>query len=80
MTPEQVTALVKDIDPGAKLEGDEQVLRNPQRNDKSRGSFKINLDTRLWSDFAINKGGPDAVSFWAYCNGIPYDQAAEDLD
>jgi hypothetical protein len=79
VTPEQIESLVKEIDPKAKLEGDELVLLNPQRRDRTRKSFKINRVSGIWKDFAAGKGGADVVGFWAYCKGIPYDQAAKEL-
>jgi len=60
--------------PGGKMEGREYVALNPTRPDSSTGSFKINLDTGLWSDFAeehIAKGG-DAVSFVSYLLGAAH--------
>jgi len=33
-------------------EGNEWVARNPQRNDKNPGSFKFNIISGLWADFA----------------------------
>lgn|GEM_PF-6131669 len=79
LTPEQVEILVREIDPGFKREGDELVLLNPQRQDGSRGSFKINRISQKWSDFATSKKGANAVSFWAYCKGIPNSKAAKEL-
>jgi hypothetical protein len=38
--------------PDGRREGREWVARNPTRNDKRLGSFKINLQTGQWSDFA----------------------------
>ena len=35
-----------------KIEGNELVMLNPRRTDWELGSFKFNLETGLWADFA----------------------------
>lgn len=52
--------------PDGKREGHEYVALNPMRADSKPGSFKINLNTGLWSDFATSDAGGDAVSLYAY--------------
>jgi hypothetical protein len=52
--------------PDGRREGAEWVARNPTRNDGRRGSFKINLHTGCWSDFATGDRGGDLVSLGAY--------------
>lgn len=52
--------------PDGRLEGHEWVAINPKRADRRRGSFKINLRTGRWSDFATGDGGHDLVSLAAY--------------
>ena len=56
--------------PGGRFEGEEYVVKNPRRPDKHAGSFKINVKTGVWSDFACQDiGGGDPVSLYAYiCN------------
>lgn len=51
--------------------GSEWVARNPRRADRRLGSFKINLRTGRWGDFATNDHGGDLISLAAYlfCNG-----------
>jgi hypothetical protein len=51
--------------PGGKFEGREYVVRNPTRNDKRPGSFKVNRDTGQWADFATGDKGADLVSLVA---------------
>lgn len=46
--------------------GAEWVALNPTRADSKAGSFSINLNTGLWSDFATGDGGADLVSLCAY--------------
>src|SRR5579862_3341744 len=52
--------------PGGKTEGNEYVARNPRRADKNLGSFKINLRTGHWCDFATGERGGDVISLAAY--------------
>lgn len=58
--------LVEQWCPDGEKSGDEWVARNPTRNDKTRGSFKINLKTGVWSDFSTGENGKDPVSLYAY--------------
>jgi hypothetical protein len=39
--------------------GREWIVRNPTRNDDTPGSFKVNLHTGLWADFATGDKGGD---------------------
>src|SRR4051812_4648618 len=55
-------SLLKRWLPGGKLEGCEYVARNPRRADRHFGSFKVNLQTGLWADFATRDRGSDPVS------------------
>lgn len=52
--------------PEGKREGSEWVSTNPTRSDNHPGSFKINLNTGKWSDFATGDKGGDLVSLYAY--------------
>lgn len=52
--------------PGGRLEGREWVARNPKRADHSAGSFKVNLSTGAWSDFATGDRGGDLISLAAF--------------
>ena len=51
---------------GGKREGHEYVALNPNRSDSTSGSFKINLNTGAWADFAIDVKGGDLVALVAY--------------
>jgi hypothetical protein len=68
--------------PGGKFDGREYVVRNPTRSDKNPGSFKINLQTGKWADWADNsdkaKGG-DLTSLYAYINGVSQGEAALEI-
>jgi hypothetical protein len=52
--------------PGGRIEGREYVVRNPKRHDRRPGSFKINLVTGRWADFASGERGGDPISLAAY--------------
>lgn len=52
--------------PDGKRNGHEWIARNPTRNDKTIGSFAINLNTGKWADFASGDEGGDLVSLYAY--------------
>src|SRR5262249_33906438 len=52
--------------PGGRFLGQEYVVRNPLRDDQHPGSFKINVRSGVWKDFATNDGGGDLVSLAAY--------------
>lgn len=58
--------LVRRWCPDGEPSGNEWVARNPRRNDKTRGSFKINTKSGVWSDFASGENGKDPVSLYAY--------------
>jgi hypothetical protein len=45
-------AVLKRLIPGGKILGHEYVALNPTRNDRRPGSFKINIRTGRWADFA----------------------------
>jgi hypothetical protein len=43
--------------PDGRREGREWVAINPTRSDAKKGSFKVNLNTGAWSDFATGGAG-----------------------
>jgi putative DNA primase/helicase len=59
--------------------GDEWVTRNPTRQDAHLGSFKVNLRTGEWADFATEEKGTDLVSVFAYLNHLSQGEAAKRL-
>ena len=65
--------------PSGRLDGDEWVARNPQRQDRRLGSFKINLNTGKWADFATGDRGTDLVSLSAFVTGKSQREAAINL-
>jgi hypothetical protein len=62
--------------PEGRREGQEWVCRNPTRADRSPGSFKVNLRTGRWADFATGDKGGDAISLAAYLFGLSQSEAA----
>ena len=62
--------------PDGRREGQEWVARNPKRSDRRLGSFKINLKTGQWADFATGDKGGDVISFAAYLHGLSQPAAA----
>src|SRR5690349_3595847 len=65
--------------PGGRVEGREYVVRNPKRRDQRPGSFKINLDTGRWADFASGDRGGDPISLAAFLAGCSQIEAAHRL-
>ncbi|MEK6704328.1 MAG: hypothetical protein AABZ06_00920 [Bdellovibrionota bacterium] len=71
--------LVVDWLPQGRREGHEWVALNPHRNDHRLGSFKINLNTGRWADFASGDRGGDPVSLYAYLFQVRQGEAAKRL-
>lgn len=65
--------------PEGRAQGGEYVARNPRRADRHLGSFRINLQTGRWADFATGDKGGDVVSLAAYLAGLSQREAAERL-
>ena len=59
--------------------GREYVARNPTRTDRKPGSFRINMQTGKWADFATGDKGGDVVSLAAYLSGTGQGEAAHSL-
>lgn len=65
--------------PRGRIDGEEYVALNPRRADRRLGSFKINLRTGRWADFATGDSGGDPVSLAAYLAGCGQAEAARRL-
>ena len=63
--------------PDGKIVGNELTALNPTRNDSKPGSFKINIKSGVWSDFATGDSGSDPVSLFAYLNGVSQLESAK---
>jgi DNA primase len=59
-------ALVKEWLPAGRAAGPEWTALNPRRHDTRPGSFRVNLDSGRWADFATGERGGDPVSLYAY--------------
>ena len=65
--------------PDGRVNGREYEARNPRRNDRHLGSFRVNLRTGKWADFAIGVSGGDPVSLAAYLFALSQADAARRL-
>ena len=66
--------------PDGRRVGREWSARNPLRMDRRPGSFKVNLKTGKWADFALpDARGGDPVSLAAYLSGCSQSEAARSL-
>jgi len=63
--------------PNGKVVGNEYVALNPTRHDKKLGSFRINMLTGKWADFATGDKGGDLISLYAYLFDCGQLQAAK---
>lgn len=62
--------------PDGRREGAEWIARNPRRADDRLGSFKVNMHTGAWSDFATGDAGGDLIALAAYLFGLKQGEAA----
>jgi hypothetical protein len=65
--------------PGGRREDREYVALNPTRRDRHLGSFRINMRTGRWADFATGDRGGDPISLAAYLLHLTQREAAEKL-
>jgi len=65
--------------PDGRREGHEWVARNPRRADRRLGSFRVNMNTGKWADFATDDRGGDVVALAAYLAGTGQAEAARNL-
>jgi len=75
----RLEALCADLTKNGRRIGDEFVAPNPTRVDRTPGSFKINIKSGRWADFATGDCGGDAVSLYAYIKNIKQMEAAKEL-
>lgn len=59
-------AIARRLLPQGRVEGHEYVALNPKRADSGLGSFKINITTGKWADFATGDKGGDVIALYAY--------------
>ncbi len=65
--------------PDARVTNGELVARNPTRADRRAGSFKVNVRSGKWADFATSHRGTDPVSLVAYLCGTNQVEGARRL-
>lgn len=65
--------------PDGRREGNEWKALNPTRADSKVGSFSVNITSGIWADFATGDRGGDAISLYAYINGLEQGPAAREL-
>jgi len=69
-------AILRRMLPDGQVKGSEYIARNPKRADHHLGSFKVNILTGKWADFAIGISGGDIASLVAYVLSISQSDAA----
>ena len=72
-------SLLPDLVPKGLFDGDEYIVKNPSRADKSLGSFSINFRDGMWSDFATGAKGGDIISWFAHASGLSQGEAARQI-
>lgn len=72
-------AILNRFAPGGTIRSGEWEGRNPRRADRRPGSFKVNIHTGRWSDFATGDSGGDPVSLVAYLAGLSQVEAGRRL-
>lgn len=65
--------------PDGRREGREWVARNPRRADRKPGSFKVNLVTGRWGDFATGERGGDMIALAAFLFTLNLGDAARSV-
>ena len=71
--------IIRELLPEGRLVGREWVTLNPTRHDRHAGSFRINIQTGCWADFATDDRGGDVISLAAYLQGCSQIDAARGL-
>ena len=65
--------------PLGRMVGNEWLVLNPRRADRNPGSFKINVTTGRWADFATGDSGGDLISLRAYLLDCSQAEAARSI-
>jgi hypothetical protein len=65
--------------PDGEQQGAEWIALNPRRDDCNPGSFKVNLRSGRWADFATGDRGSDVISLAAFLFNISQIKAARQL-
>ena len=72
-------AICQRVLPGGRVVGGEYEVRNPKRPDRTPGSFRVNLRTGRWADFATGDKGGDLISLVAWRFDVTQLEAARRL-
>ena len=72
-------AILNRLAPGGTIRAGEWEGRNPRRADRKPGSFKVNMRSGRWADFATGDSGGDPVSLVAFLTGLGQAEAARKL-
>ena len=73
-------SILRELLPNGMIIGNEYTARNPRRADRNVGSFKVNLRSGKWADFAVSGAvGGDVISLVAYLNDCSQSAAARQL-
>ena len=72
-------AICQRVLPGGRVVGREYEVRNPKRPDRMPGSFRVNLRTGRWADFATGDRGGDLISLVAWRFDVTQLEAARRL-
>jgi len=75
----RLPALLRHWLPSGCLKGREWIALNPTRADQNPGSFKVNVVTGRWADFATGDSGGDVISLAAYLAGVSQAEACRRL-
>lgn len=77
------TQTIRDWCPGAEsAQPDargELIIKSPLRNDQTAGSFSINMNTGVFSDFADPDAKGDSINLYARINGLTDAEAAKKI-
>ena len=65
--------------PGGEIKGAEYIVCNPNRADSSPGSFKINLESGVWAEFATEDKGANLFSLYQYIFQVDEKEALKRL-
>ncbi len=72
-------AICRRVLPGGRVVSGEYEVRNPKRPDRSPGSFRVNLRTGRWADFATSDRGGDLIALVAWRFDVTQLEAARRL-
>jgi hypothetical protein len=76
-----IVPILRRLGPEGVVEGVEFCMCNPRRPDEHAGSFKFNIQSGAWADFAMaDTNGAGPASFVAYVENIPIADAFQRLE